>query len=143
MKEYKFRINGNEYNVAVNSIEGTNASVTVNGTEYNVEMDAPLAPKAPAKESVKAAAEAPVATAPATPAAPAGKGLTVTSPLPGVIIGIDAREGAPIRKGQRIAVLEAMKMENDILAEADGTVTKIFVSKGDSVLEGADIATIA
>lgn len=145
MKEYKFRINGNEYNVAVNSIEGTNASVTVNGTEYNVEMDAPVAPapKAPAAQSVKAAAEVPAAAAPATPAAPAGKGLTVTSPLPGVIIGIDAREGAPIRKGQRIAVLEAMKMENDILAEADGTVTKIFVSKGDSVLEGADIATIA
>ncbi len=143
MKEYKFRINGGEYNVTVNSIEGTNASVTVNGTEYSVQMDSPV-PQAPKAQSAPAPEKSTAASAPAAaPAAPAGKGFTVTSPLPGVIIGIDAREGAPIRKGERIAVLEAMKMENDILAEADGTLTKILVSKGDSVLEGADIAIIA
>ncbi|MBR5072491.1 MAG: biotin/lipoyl-binding protein, partial [Bacteroidales bacterium] len=84
---------------------------------------------------------APAAAAPA--AAPAGPGTDINSPLPGVIIEVSVKEGQAVKAGQKVAVLEAMKMENDIQAEKDGTVTAIHVRKGDSVLEGAKIVTIA
>ena len=65
------------------------------------------------------------------------------SPLPGVIISIDVKEGQAVKKGQKVAVLEAMKMENEIAAPADGVVTSIRVSKGDSLQEGDEIMKIA
>ena len=139
MKTYKFKINGNEYNVDINSVEGNIADVTVNGASYKVEMDTPVA-------SPLAAAPAPAAT-PAAAAAPApakasGTGKAVTSPLPGVIIEVSVKEGQAVKAGQKIAVIEAMKMENEIKADVDGTVTAILVNKGDSVLEGAEIVKI-
>lgn len=144
MKTYKFKINGNDYEVMVNSVEGNTADVTVNGTGYKVEMEnAPAAPAA-APKSEPAAAPAPVAAAPAAPAAKAaGEGQTVTSPLPGVIIEVSVKEGQAVKAGQKVAVIEAMKMENEIQAPADGTVTAILVGKGDSVLEGAPVVKIA
>lgn len=146
MKTYKFKINGNEYNVAINSVEGTNASVTVNGTDYQVELeDAPAAPVQAAPATAPAAA--PAQAVPAAPAAPkpaaSGAGKAVTSPLPGVIIAVKVNVGDSVKAGQEVAVLEAMKMENSIEAEHDGTVTAIHVAKGDSVLEGAAVVTIA
>ncbi len=143
MKTYKFKINGNEYNVAINSVEGKNASVTVNGTDYQVELE-----EAPATAPVQAPAAAPVqaapspAPAPAAAPAPSGAGKAVTSPLPGVIIAVKVNVGDTVKAGQEVAVLEAMKMENSIEATHDGTVTAINVAKGDSVLEGAPIVTI-
>ena len=145
MKTYKFKINGNEYNVAINSVEGTNASVTVNGTDYQVELeDAPAASVQAAPATAPAAA--PAQAVPAAPAAPkpaaSGAGKAVTSPLPGVIIAVKVNVGDSVKAGQEVAVLEAMKMENSIEAEHDGTVTAIHVAKGDSVLEGAAVVTI-
>ena len=139
MKTYKFKINGKEYEVAINNVEGKNASVTVNGAEYQVELEnAPVA--APVAAAPAAAAPAPAA-APA--AKPAGAGKVVASPLPGVIIEVSVKEGQAVKAGQKVAVIEAMKMENEIAAECDGTISAIHVAKGDSVLEGADIVTIA
>ena len=146
MKTYRFKINGKDYEVAVNSIEGRNASVTVNGADYSVEMEneAPAAAPAP----VQAAAPAAVSAAPAPAAAPAaapassGAGKDMVSPLPGVVISVDVKVGDAVKRGQKVAVIEAMKMENEILAENDGTVTAVHVSKGDSVLEDAKIVTI-
>ena len=140
MKTYEFKINGNEYNVDINSVEGNIADVTVNGASYKVEMDAPVAPAAPAPASV---APAPAAAAAPAPAAPSGAGKAVTSPLPGVIIEVSVKEGQAVKAGQKVAVIEAMKMENEIQASSDGTVTAILVHKGDSVLEGAEIVKIA
>lgn len=145
MKTYKFKINGNEYNVAINSVEGKNASVTVNGTAYQVELEeAPAAApvQAPAAAPVQAAPAPAAASAPAAAPAPSGAGKTVTSPLPGVIIAVKVNVGDTVKAGQEVAVLEAMKMENSIEATHDGTVTAINVAKGDSVLEGAAIVTI-
>ena len=139
MKTYKFKINGNEYNVDINSVEGNIADVTVNGASYKVEMDTPVAPAAPVPAP---AAPAAAAAAPA-PAAPAGAGKAVTSPLPGVIIEVSVKEGQAVKAGQKVAVIEAMKMENEILSDVDGTITAVHVKQGDSVLEGADIVTIA
>ncbi len=147
MKTYKFRINGNEYNVEINSVEGNLADVTVNGAAYKVEMEnapaTPAAPAATANPAAQARQDAPAA-APAKPApAPADAGKAITSPLPGVIIEVSVKEGQAVKAGQKVAVIEAMKMENEIQASSDGTVTAVLVNKGDSVLEGTEIVKIA
>ena len=146
MKQYKFKINGNDYNVAINSTNGNLADVTVNGVSYQVEMENSMPAAAPVQAAPQASAPAPqpaAAAAPAPAAKPAGEGKAVTSPLPGVIIEVSVKEGDTVAAGQKVAVLEATKMENEIQAEKAGVVTKIHVSKGDSVLEGASIVTIA
>lgn len=164
MSQYKFTINGNEYNVEINSINGDSAVVTVNGIQYSVEsgvaactaaantvMQAPASVPAPAPQPAAAPAPAPAQAsqpaAPKTEAAPApaaaGAGKPVPSPLPGVIVEVCVKVGDAVKQGQKVAVLEAMKMENDIEALQSGTVTAINVNKGDSVLEGAPIVTIA
>ena len=139
MKEYKFKIGGKEFNVVVNSINGNKADVTVNGVNYDVDMEnaAPAAAQAPVQAPAPQAAAAPAAA----PAA-SGSGKAIVSPLPGVIISVDVKEGSAVKRGQRVAVIEAMKMENDILSDVDGTVTAIHVSKGDTVAEDAKIVTI-
>ncbi len=156
MGKYNFRINGHDYQVDVNSVEGGIADVTVNGTDYKVELaDAVPAPAqqaarpAPQATSTAAPAVTPQATAPAaqtaqtaTASAPQGKGEVVTAPLPGVILDIKVKVGDVVKSGQTVAVLEAMKMENEIEATASGTVTAVNAGKGDSVLEGAAIITI-
>ena len=145
MKTYKFKINGNEYNVEIGSVEGNIADVTVNGASYKVEMDTPVNPviqNSPAAPKTDKPAPAP-APAAAAPSAPAGAGKAVTSPLPGVIIEVSVKEGQAVKAGQKVAVIEAMKMENEIQASSDGTVTAVLVNKGDSVLEGAEIVKIA
>lgn len=145
MKEYKFKINGKDFHVAVNGISGTKADVTVNGVNYDVELENAVAPVQQAAPA-QTAPVAPVAAAPKAPSAasaPATGGKVITSPLPGVIISVDVKEGSIVKRGQKVAVIEAMKMENDILADADGTVTAVHVSKGDTVAEDAKIVTIA
>ena len=151
MKTYRFKINGNEYNIDINSVSGNIADVTVNGRTYQVEMEAAPAvpagaapaPAAPAGAVVPAQAAAPARTASQaqTPANASGK--PVTRPLPGVIIAVKVNVGDVVKTGQELAVLEAMKMENSIEATHDGTVTAVHVAKGDSVLEGAAIVTVA
>ena len=140
MKEYKFKIGGKEYNVTVNPKEGKFFDVTVNGATYEVETE-----NAPAAAPAPVAAAAPVQAAPAAaPAAkPAGAGEKVLSPLPGVIIEISVKEDQQVKQGQKVVVLEAMKMENEIPAPKDGTITEIHVHKGDTLQEGDPVVTIA
>ena len=144
MKEYKYKINGNLYNVVIGDIEDNIAHVEVNGTHYTVEMEkkpkAAPAPKPVARPAAKPAAAAAPAAAPAAKPAAAKSG--VKSPLPGVILDIKVKEGDEVKKGQTIIILEAMKMENSINADKDGKVTAINVSKGESVLEGTDLVII-
>ena len=141
MKEYKFKIGGKEYNVTVNPKEGKFFDVTVNGATYEVESEnAPIAAPAPQPAAAPVQA-APAAAAPA--AKPAGAGEKVASPLPGVIIEISVKEGQQVKAGQKVAILEAMKMENEIPAPKDGTITDIHVHKGDTLQEGDPVVTIA
>ena len=132
MKEYKYKVNGVDYTVNINSVEGNMANVTVNGVSYNIEMEKPVAaPKAtPAPKA-----------APAPAAAPAG-GKALKAPLPGVIKDIKVAVGDQVKEGQVVLILEAMKMDNEINAECDGTITAISVNKDDSVLEGTVLLTI-
>ena len=154
MKEYKYKVNGVDYTVNINSVEGNMANVTVNGVSYNIEMEKPVAaPKAtPAPKAAPAPAAAPQAApapapapapkaAPAPAAAPAG-GKALKAPLPGVIKDIKVAVGDQVKEGQVVLILEAMKMENEINAECDGTITAISVNKDDSVLEGTVLLTI-
>ena len=135
MKQYKYKINGNLYNVTVNDVEDNIANVEVNGTSYKVELDTPV--KAAPKPVTRPAA-APVVTKQPT----ASKRDGVKSPLPGVILDIKVKAGDTVKKGQTIIILEAMKMENNINANKDGKVAEIKVNKGDSVLEGTDLVII-
>ena len=144
MKEYKLKINGNDYAVTVNEVDGSMAEVEVNGTPFKVEFEKPVKKAAaPVAKPIATAAPAPAAAPVAKPAAPAGgAGQAVTSPLPGVILEVSVKVGDAVKRGQKVMVLEALKMENVIEATADGTVTAIKVDKGDSVLEGAPLIMI-
>lgn len=145
MKTYKIKVNGNDFEVAVNKTTGNQASVKVNGVEYEVEVDTnfrkvnkPLLSPTPAP--VSAATAAPIASV--RPAAAPSTGSVIKSPLPGVILEIYVKEGDSVKEGQKLMMLEAMKMENNIEAESNGVVTKINVSKGGSVLEGDVLISI-
>lgn len=150
MKQYKYTINGADYDVTIDSLNGNKAKVTVNGMTFDVEMQGTLnendLPDAPAADATAAPA-APKAAAPAAPkaAAPAGapgKGTPVKAPLPGVVTAINVNVGQKVKKGETVVVLEAMKMENNIAAECDGTVTSVCVAQGDSVMEGTVLVTV-
>ena len=145
MKEYKYKINGNLYNVVIGDIEDNIAHVEVNGTHYTVEMEKKTKAEA-AKPVARPAAKPAPAPAPASTPAPAAKPAAgksgVKSPLPGVILDIKCNVGDEVKKGQTIIILEAMKMENSINADKDGKITAINVSKGESVLEGTDLVII-
>lgn len=152
MKEYKYIINGNEYSVNIESIEGNQANVTVNGKAYDVEIVGkevkkakPVAAPAPAAKPAAAApaAKPAAAPAPAPAAAPAGEGTPFKAPLPGTIVDIKAAVGQQVAVGDVVLILEAMKMENEITAEKAGTITAITVNKGDTVMEGTTMFTIA
>ena len=103
--------------------------VNVNGTVYEVEIE----------EMTGAPAAAPVAAA---PAAPAGAGERVAAPMPGNILSVNVAAGDTVKKGQVLMILEAMKMENEIMAPCDGKVTAVAVAKGAAVESGALLCTI-
>ena len=129
--------------------------VTLNGRVYEVEVEAgqamllaeyeAVAPAAPAAPVAAAAAPAAVAAAaPAAPAAPAvtGAGEAVKAPMPGTILKVNVQQGQAVKAGDVLCVLEAMKMENEIMAPKDGTVTQVVTMKGASVDTGAPLVVI-
>ena len=130
--KYKVTLNGKTYEIEV---EKGNAIV-----EAEYEAAAP----APAAAPVSAPAAAPAA-APTPAAAPAvtGAGEVVTSPLPGTVLDIKVSAGTPVKQGQLLVIVEAMKMENEILAPKDGTVSQVVATKGATVDSGAPLVVIA
>lgn len=124
-----------------------NYTITVNGTPYNVTVEdatgsaAPVAsaPAAPAAAPASAPAPAPTAA----PAAPASAGsVSVDAPMPGNILDIKVSNGASVKAGDVLVILEAMKMENDIVAPQDGTVASVNVNKGDTVEAGQTLVSL-
>lgn len=134
MKKYNFTINGNKYNVEVLQHEDDIIKVEVNGTVYDVKceqkLQKPVVPKTPVL--VRGSAQ----TSVKTEGSPSGVAQFLKAPLPGNILSIMVKEGDSVEKGQKLLVYEAMKMENDILAEGNGIVSKIHVNVGDTVLQG-------
>jgi biotin carboxyl carrier protein len=142
MKVYKLKINGNNYRVAVNDYDGSTAKVEVNGTVYNVEMEMPAAIAVKAPQVIVQTAPINTGTGqPVKTAAPSSVGA-VKAPLPGVVLDVCVRVGDDVKAGQKLLLLEAMKMENSIEAHKAGKVSAIKVNKGDSVLEGAELMVI-
>ena len=128
--------------------------VTLNGRTYEVEVEAGKAmltdeyeafAPAPAAPAAAAAPAAPAAPAPAAAAAPAvtAAGEPVNSPMPGTILRVEVTQGAAVKAGQLLVVLEAMKMENEILAPKDGTVAQVVVQKGSHVETGSPLIVLA
>ena len=140
MKSYKLKINGNDYNVEINEVEGQEIKLDVNGTPYVVTVDQEIKQqKKPAVSSPRPQA-APTAAAPKAGAAAAG--AKVTTPLPGTILDVFVNVGDTVKAGQTVVLLEAMKMENNIEADTAGTIKEVKVRKGDSVLEGDILVVI-
>lgn len=150
MRTYSYNVNGAQYDVTIESIQGQVAKLNVNGVSFDVEiLSAPLTegdlPEVSAAAAPAAAPAAPAAAAPAAaPAAKgaAGAGTPINAPLPGVVTKVLVTDGQAVKKGDTVVVLEAMKMENNITAECDGKVTGICVAAGDSVMEGTTLVTI-
>lgn len=141
MKEYNYKIKGAPYNVKINSVEENIAKVEVNGIEFEVELEKPVAAPKPVVRAVAAPVKTIEPPKEAQEAVEAGV-FAVRAPLPGTINDILVTVGQQVKVGDTVVVLEAMKMENNITAEADGQVTGICVAAGDSVMEGTTLLTI-
>ncbi len=148
MAKYQYTIQGVDYDVEINEVEGSLAKVNVNGIDFDVELKQPISVgKQMKKVKVEKPVAAPVtATAPGAAPAPApveaGSGAKVLAPLPGTVTEVCVKVGDAVAMGDTVVVLEAMKMQNNIEAENAGTVTSVLVSKGDTVMEGAPLITI-
>lgn len=153
MNKYQYKVQGVDYDVEIEEVEGNVAKVNVNGIRFDVEMKQPINPTSTLKkvriETPKpvarpAAAPAPAAAAPAAaaPAAAAGAGSPVKAPLPGTITEVKVNVGDTVKPGDVVLVLEAMKMQNNIESEYEGTVTAILAKQGETVMEGAMLMTI-
>jgi len=139
MKSYKFTINGNIYDTSIVSVEDNIAEIEVNGTTYKVEVDKQIkqqkTPKLVRPAAVPSTDSHPSVAKTSSPATPKGAG-NIKSPLPGVILDVFVREGDSVQMGQKLLLLEAMKMENNIEADKAGKVISINKQKGDAVMEG-------
>ena len=125
MKRYTITVNGTAYDVTVDEADGSAAPVAA-------------APAAPAPKAAPAAAPEKAAPAPA----PAAGSTSITAPMPGTIVEVKAKVGDKVTNGTVLAVLEAMKMENDIVCDRDGVVASVNVNKGDAVETGTVVVTI-
>lgn len=121
MKKYNVSVNGTAYEVIVEEVTGATAAA------------APV-PAAPA---------APVAPTPAAPAPAAGAGEPINSPMPGTILKVNVAAGQTVKSGDILMILEAMKMENEIMAPKDGTITSVSISEGATVESGTLLCTIS
>ena len=140
MKQFKFKINGSEYQADIKSIVDNQVTVELNGVSYDVELE-------------KSQKKTPVLTVPRvinttladnkkTAKPGTNQPGTVTAPIPGSIIKINCKVGDSVKLGDTIILLEAMKMQNEIQATATGIVKQIYVKEGDAVMEGTDLITI-
>ncbi len=136
---FKFTINGSNYTVDILDINNNIAKIEVNGTPYDVE----LAREVVQETKTPTIVQAQVTTNPSVKKPQPIAGGSVKAPLPGIIIEISVKEGDIVNKGDKILIMEAMKMENNILAEKSGTVSAIKVKQGDNVLQGDVLIEIA
>lgn len=120
-----------------------NYTITVNGTPYNVTVEDANGSAAPVTAAPAPAAAPASAPAPAPAAAPAAAGsVSVDAPMPGNILDIKVSNGASVKAGDVLLILEAMKMENEIVAPQDGTVASVNVNKGDTVEAGQTLVSL-
>ena len=150
MNKYQYKVQGVDYDVEIEEVEGNVAKVNVNGIRFDVELKQPInptsslkkvhveAPKPVARPAAPAAATAAAAPKPAA----TGAGSPIKAPLPGTITELKVNVGDKVSQGDVVLVLEAMKMQNNIESEYSGTVSSIAVKQGETVMEGAVLLTI-
>ena len=145
MKRYKFKINGNSYDVKIDSIEENQAIVNVNGVTFEVELEKKSSvaktPKLVRSVAVPSTDSSHAVVKTSSPSAPKGGG-TIKSPLPGVILKVHVKVGDVVNLSQELITLEAMKMENSIQSDKAGVVQAIHFIAGESVMEGDILLTI-
>jgi len=139
MKNFKFKIKDNTYEVNISSYEGNKVKLDVNGNHYEVEVDKSLEPiktpkivrtkSEPSTETHKATAKT------SSPTEKKGAGV-IKAPLPGTIISVFVNEGDTVNTGQKLLTWEAMKMENNLASDREGKIKSIKVKPGDTILEG-------
>ncbi len=141
MKQYKITLKGKEYNTTVDNTEDNLYTVEVDGVKYEVKVEDvdSVADDTSVKSTQKPQAQKEQKE---VKLANTGAQWHAVTPLPGTIIEVTVAVGDKVRKGQTVAILEAMKMENHIESEADGVVAEILVNQGDAVLEGVKIVTL-
>ena len=133
MKKFKFTIHGNEYSVDVQGIEDNQARLEVNGTAYEVEIHRKVKPSKTPTLVRPAIKEPP---RPSIHKKEGGSSHPILAPLPGSIQSLKVREGDIVEKGQLLLIMEAMKMENQVLSDRAGVVEKLRVGEGSTVLQG-------
>lgn len=142
MKKYKFKINGQTYEVEVGEFDGSNATVSVNGTPYKVEIQGEEK-----KAKTPVLARKPVVNKPGEgqikKTESSGAAYKINSPLPGTIKKINVSVGATVKAGECVMIMETMKMDNNVMAEKGGVVQAIKVKEGDAVLQGDTLVEIA
>lgn len=141
MKEYKYTINGNKYDVVIEEIVDNIATVSVNGESYKIEMEAEHKPEKK-KVVVRPVAAVSAPSSESSESARVNSENAVKAPLPGTITEVCVGVGDEVSAGDTVVVLEAMKMANNLEAESDGTVTAICVKMGENVLEDAPLVVI-
>ena len=142
MKKYNFKINGQTSEVEVGEFDGTNATVSVNGTPYQVELQGEEK-----KAKTPVLARKPVVNKPGEgeikKTESSGASYKINSPLPGTIKKVNIAVGSAVKAGDCVMIMEAMKMDNNVIAEKGGTVQAIKVKEGDAVLQGDTLVEIA
>lgn len=150
MNTYEYKVQGVDYKVEIEEVEGNIAKVSVNGIPFEVEMKQPVkaTPKAHAVHVTPPVSQGAKFVKPEAPAAPVaapkqeGAGRKVIAPLPGTITEVKVKVGDSVKSGDTVIILEAMKMQNNIEAECAGTITSVLVGQGETVMEGATLVTI-
>lgn len=138
MKKFKFTIHGNQYDVLINNVEDNIIDIDVNGTSYQVEVDKTFqAIKTPKLVRSRAVPATDTTPSEGTGTKMQSKGTgAIKSPLPGTVLSILVNPGDSVKVGQKLMVLEAMKMENNIDSDKDGKIISVKVKAGQQVMEG-------
>jgi glutaconyl-CoA/methylmalonyl-CoA decarboxylase subunit gamma len=139
MKKFKFKINGNSYDVEIKNVEGKVADIEVNGSSYAVELDKEV-PVIKTPKIVKKPLANPKEGKPLT----SGTNFsTIKAPLPGNILKVNVKEGDEVKKGDVLMIMEAMKMENNVMTDVAGVIKSLKVKEGDTVLQNDVLIEIA
>jgi biotin carboxyl carrier protein len=137
MKKFKFTINGNKYDVEITDIEENVAKLEVNGTQYEVELHEEVK-----KTKTPTIVRSAVQNKKEIEKNESKAGSKIKAPLPGTILKVNVKVGDEVKKGDVLMVMEAMKMENNVLAETGGTIKALEVKEGDSCLQGDTLVEI-
>lgn len=141
MKKFKFKIRGNTYDVEIKEFEDNIAQIEVNGTMYEVEVEQKETARSKTPKLVRSQVQTRRSDSKIKKTV-SNRATPVKAPLPGNIFKLLVKEGDEVKKGDKIMIMEAMKMENSVLAEKDGRIKSIKVKEGDSVLQNDLLAEI-